>query len=179
MIPIGNISDMKEIVRVSWSLFQHDNAAAFQLLERSTLPPALFAKNIPGGQNEIFNVHRIRTINCHQAAGDEESMHYIISDTKNGSNWNSDLYNPNGSEDDDVMESDSVIEQDNGIEDTECPEQQDASVTPNIPVFIRPTRKSKWQADQMLMMVNVIETRRNKGVKRTYDRMCQCLTSIM
>jgi hypothetical protein len=75
MIPVGHISDMKEIVRVSWSLFQHDNVAAFQLLERSTLTPALFAKDIPGGQNEIFNVHRIRTINCYQVAGDEECMH--------------------------------------------------------------------------------------------------------
>jgi hypothetical protein len=89
------------------------------------------------------------------------------------------MYNPNGSKDDYVVESDSVIEQDNGVEDMECPEHQDVSVTPNIPVFIRTTRKSKWQADQMLMMVNVLETRRNEGVKRTYDRMCQCLTSIM
>jgi len=45
---VGYISDTEEIVKALWSLFQHDGAAAFKLLERSPLPPPLAAKDIPG-----------------------------------------------------------------------------------------------------------------------------------
>jgi hypothetical protein len=53
------ISDMEEIVKVFGSLFQHDGAAAFKLSERSPLPPALPAKNLPGTRTQILNVGRI------------------------------------------------------------------------------------------------------------------------
>ena len=56
MTVIGYISDMEEIFKASWSLFQHDAAAAFKLTERSPLPPALSAKDLPEGRSEIFNV---------------------------------------------------------------------------------------------------------------------------
>jgi hypothetical protein len=49
MTAIEYISDTEESVKASWSLFQHDGAAAFKLSERSHLPPALSAKDIPGG----------------------------------------------------------------------------------------------------------------------------------
>jgi len=49
MTAVGYISDTEEIVKSSWSLFQHDGAAAFKLSERSPLPPALSAKDLPGG----------------------------------------------------------------------------------------------------------------------------------
>jgi hypothetical protein len=49
MTAVGYISDTEEIVKSCWSLFQHDGAAAFKLSERSPLPPALFAKDLPGG----------------------------------------------------------------------------------------------------------------------------------
>jgi len=65
-----------------------------------------------------------------------------------------------------VSDVDSDIEQDNSIEDLECPEQRDVSATPNVPGLIRPTRKSERQAEKVLMTVNAIETRRNKGVKK-------------
>jgi hypothetical protein len=45
---VGYISDMEEIFKASWSLFQHDAAAAFKLSERSPLPPSLSAKDLPG-----------------------------------------------------------------------------------------------------------------------------------
>jgi len=45
---VGYILDTEEIVKASWSLFQHDGAAAFKLSERSPLPPALSAKDLPG-----------------------------------------------------------------------------------------------------------------------------------
>jgi hypothetical protein len=49
MTAIGYILDTEEIVKASLSLFQHDCAAAFKLSERSPLPPALSAKDLPGG----------------------------------------------------------------------------------------------------------------------------------
>jgi hypothetical protein len=62
MTEVQYISDTEEIVKASWSLFQHDGAAGFKLSERSPLPPALSAKDLPGGRNQILNVHRIRRI---------------------------------------------------------------------------------------------------------------------
>jgi len=35
MTAVGFISDMEEIVKASWSVFQHDGVAAFRLSERS------------------------------------------------------------------------------------------------------------------------------------------------
>jgi hypothetical protein len=49
MTAMGYISDLEEIVKASSSLFQHDGAAAFNLSERSPLPPALSAKDHRGG----------------------------------------------------------------------------------------------------------------------------------
>jgi len=40
MTAVGYISDTEEIVKASWSLFQHDGAAAFKLSVRSPVPPA-------------------------------------------------------------------------------------------------------------------------------------------
>ena len=47
MTAVGYISDTEEIIKASWSLFQHDGAAAFKLSERSPLAP-LSAKEFPG-----------------------------------------------------------------------------------------------------------------------------------
>jgi len=58
------------------------------------------------------------------------------------------------------------MEQDNSIEDLESPEQQDVSATPNVPRLIRPTWKSNKKAEKVLVRVNAIQTRRNKGVKK-------------
>ena len=52
----GYISDTDEIVKTSWSHFQHDGSAAFKLLVRSPLPPALSAKYLPGGRTQELNV---------------------------------------------------------------------------------------------------------------------------
>jgi len=43
------ISDTAAIVKAFWSFFHLDGAAAFELSERSPLPPALSPKDIPGG----------------------------------------------------------------------------------------------------------------------------------
>jgi hypothetical protein len=44
----GYISDTIELVKASWSLFQHDGVAAFKLSEISPLPPAVAVKDHPG-----------------------------------------------------------------------------------------------------------------------------------
>jgi len=59
MTAIGYLSDTEEIIKSSWSLFQPDGAAAFKFSQRSPLPPALSAKDFPGGRTQILNVHRI------------------------------------------------------------------------------------------------------------------------
>jgi len=81
MTAVGYISDTEEIVKASWSLFQHDGAAAFKLSERSPLPPAVSAKDLPGGRTQILNVCRIRRINSHPVESDEDSTPESISDT--------------------------------------------------------------------------------------------------
>jgi len=100
MTAVGYISDTDEIVKASWSLCQHDGAAAFKLSERSPLPPALSAKNLPGGRTQILNLHRIRRINSHPVESDEDSAPESVLDTDDGLNWNGDLDIPNDSEDD-------------------------------------------------------------------------------
>lgn len=80
---IGYISDTKEIIGACCSLFQYDGAATFTLSERSPLPPALSAQDLPGGQTKVLNVHRIRTIDPHPVKTDEDSTPESISDTEN------------------------------------------------------------------------------------------------
>jgi hypothetical protein len=82
MTAVRYISDTEEIVKASWSLFQHDGAAAFKLSERSPLPPPLSAKDLPGGRTQILNVRRIRRINHHQVESDEDSAPESISNTE-------------------------------------------------------------------------------------------------
>jgi len=166
MTAVGYISDTEEIVKASWSLFQHDGAAALILSERSPLPPALSAKNLPGGRTQILNVRRIRRINPHPVESDDDSAPDSISDTEDWLNWNGDLDNPNDSEEVCAAADESDIEHNNGIEDPECPEQQDVSAAPNVPGLVWLTRKSKRQAEKVLVTVNAVETRRNKGGKK-------------
>jgi len=122
---MGSISDTKEIVKASWSLFQHHGADAFKLSERSPLQPPLSAKNLPGGRTQILNVRRIRRINRHPVESDEDSAPESISVTEDFLNWNWDLDNPNHSEDNCAADVESDMEQDNSIENPQSPEQQD------------------------------------------------------
>jgi hypothetical protein len=50
------ILDTYAIVKASRLLFQHDGVPAFKWSERSPLPPAMSAKDLPGGQTQIINV---------------------------------------------------------------------------------------------------------------------------
>jgi hypothetical protein len=142
------------------------------------LPPALSAKDIPGERPQILNVRRIRTINLHPVESDEDSAPESISDTKDWLNWNVDLEIPNDSNDNCAVDIEFEREHSNGIEDPECPEERDGSAVPNVPGSIRPTQMSNRQAEKLLVTVNIMETRRNKGVKNQLDRMHQCFTSL-
>ena len=166
MTAIGYILDTEEIVKASWSLFQHDGGAAFKLAERSPLPPALSAKDLPGGRTQIINVRQIWRINHHPVQSNEDSAPKSVPDTDDWLNWNGDLDNPNDREEDCAAEDESDIEHNNGIDDPQCPEQQDVSAAPNVPGLIWPTRKSKRQAETVLVTVNAVETRRNKEGKK-------------
>jgi hypothetical protein len=126
----------------------------------------LSAKDLPGGRTKILNVRRIQTINHHPVESDEDSAPESISDTEDWLNRNGDLDNPNDSEDDCAADFESDMHQDNTIEDPESPQQRNVSAAPNVPRLIRPTRKSKRHAEKVLVTVNTIETRRNKGVKK-------------
>jgi hypothetical protein len=54
---VGYISDTEDIIKPTWSLFQHGRVAAFNLSERPPLQPPLSAKDLPGGLTKILNAH--------------------------------------------------------------------------------------------------------------------------
>jgi len=178
MTAVGYILVTEEIVKAFWSLIQHHGAAAFKLLRRSPLLPALCAKNLPGGWTQIINVRLIWGINHHPVESDEENVPESISDTESWPHWNGDLDNPNVSADECVADNESDIEHNTAIEDPECAEQQDVSAAPTVPGLVRPPWKSKRQAGRVLVTVNAIETRRNSGVKKKKDRMRQWYISF-
>jgi hypothetical protein len=60
MTAVGYISDTKEIVKASWLNLHHDSVAAFKLSEKSPVPPALSANDLPGRQTEELNVRQIK-----------------------------------------------------------------------------------------------------------------------
>jgi hypothetical protein len=74
---------------------------------------------------------------------------------------------PNDSEDDWEADYESDMELDNGSEDSDSLEQRSVSATPNVSGMIRPiVLQSKKKIEKVLMTVNIIETRRNKGIKK-------------
>jgi len=175
MTAAGYISDAQEMVKASWSNFHHDREAAFKLLDNSPVPPAMSAKDVPGGRTQVLNGRRIKLIGRHPVKSDEDSSPESISDTENWLNWNGELDNPNDSEDDWDADNESDMEPDNGSENSETPEQQNVSAAPDVSVLIWPTRRSKKNVEYLLMTVNIMETRRNKRIKTKQDRMRQCI----
>jgi len=107
---IEYMSDTEDIVKASWSLFQHDRAAAFKLSKRSPLPPALSAKDLPREQIQILDVCWIWRINRHAVESDGDSAPESISDTEKWLNWNGNWENPNNSEDNSAADNESDIE---------------------------------------------------------------------
>jgi hypothetical protein len=58
------------------------------------------------------------------------------------------------------------MEWDNGSEDSQSPEQWNVSAIPNVPRLIWPMRRRKKKVEKGLMTVNIMKTRRNKGIKK-------------
>jgi hypothetical protein len=137
------ISETKDIVKESCALFQNDGAAAFELSEKSAVPPTLTAMDLQGSRTPILNVRQNRQINRYPAESDEHSSPESISDTQNWLNWYGDLRNSNVSEDDWETDIESDIELDNGSEDFETPEQRNINDITNVPGMIRPIRQTK------------------------------------
>jgi len=163
---VGYISDTEEIIKASWSNFHHDGAAAFKLSEKSPVPPALSAKDLPGGRTQVLNVRRIEQIDRHPAESDEDSSPESVSDTKNWLNWNGDLDDPNNSKDDWEADNESDTELDNGSDVSETLEVRNASAATNVPGLIWPIRQSKKKVEKALVTVNIMEMRRNKGIRK-------------
>jgi hypothetical protein len=163
---VGYISDTEEIIKASWSNFHRDGAAAFNFSEKSPLPPACTAKNLPGGQTKVLNVRRIKRVDRHAADNDEGSSPESISVTKNWLNWDGDLDNPNDIEHDWEADNESDMELDNGSEVSETLEVRNVSTALNAPGLIRPIRQSNKKVEKALVTVNIMETRRNKGLKK-------------
>jgi hypothetical protein len=112
-----------------------------------------------------LNVGQIKPIDRHPAKSDEDCSPEHISDTENWLNWSGDLNIPNARDDDWEADNESDMELNNGNEDSETPEQQNVSATPNVPRLIRPILQSKMMVEHSLIMVNIMETMRNKGIK--------------
>jgi len=165
MTAIGYISDTEDIVTAPWSLFHHNGAAAFKLLEWSPFPPALSAKDLHAGWTQILHDHQFRRINHHPVKSDEETTPESISDTKNCLNWNGNLDDPNHCEDNCLADIQSNVVPENGIEVRESLEKRDVSAALIVPRLIRPTPKSKRQAEMVLLTVNAMETGRNMVIK--------------
>jgi len=166
MTAVGYNSDTEEIVKVSWLHFQHDGVAAFKLSEKSPVPPALSAKDLPAGWTQVLNVCWIKRIDCHPAESDEDGSSASISDIKNWLNCNGALDNPNDSEDDREADNESDMERHNGSEDSETQVLRNVSAAPNVPGLIWPILRSKKKAEKMLMTINIMEMRRNIGIKK-------------
>jgi hypothetical protein len=122
MAAIGYISYTEEVVDAFWSNVQHASVTAFNLSERSPMPPSWSAKDLPGGLTQILNVGQIKQIECYPAESEEDGASESISDMENWIDWNEDLGNPNVSEDDWVADNEYEIELDNTVEHTEIPE---------------------------------------------------------
>ena len=163
---VGYIWDTAEMVKASWSNVHHDGVAAFQLSEQSPVPPALSAKDLPGGRTQLLNVRWIKRIDCDPAESDEDGSPESISDTENCLNWNGDLDNPNDSEDDWEADNESDMELDNGSEVSATLEERNVSAAPNVPGLIRPIWQSNRKVEKALVTVNIMEMRRNKGIKK-------------
>jgi hypothetical protein len=52
---------------------------------------------------------------------------------------------------------------------------RNVSAAPNVPGLIQPIWRSKKMVEKALRIVNIMETRRNTGIKIKLDRMRHCI----
>jgi hypothetical protein len=130
------------------------------------VPPALFAKNLPGGQPKLLNICEIKYIDRHPADSGDGSLPESISVTKKWLNWNRDWDYPAVSEGNWKADNESYIELGSGFEDSETLEQRYLSDATNFPVLILPIRKSKKKAEKAFVTVYSVETRWHHAIKK-------------
>jgi len=70
-----------------------------------------------------------------------------ILDTENCLNWNGNMDYPNDHEEECAVDIEFDMEQEIGSEDPKSAEQRDVGASTNVPGLIRPTRKSKREAE--------------------------------
>jgi len=175
---VGCISDTEKILTESWSLSQLDAAAALKLPEWASLPPAMSAKDHPGGGTQILNVRQIQRIQCEPFKSDKDSTTESILETEDWVSCNGYLDNPNDSRDDCVADDWPAAVEVTIIYDPEWLWQWDVSSMPNVPGLIWPTWNSQRQAEKVLLIINAIEMRRHRRVKNIQHIICQCFTSF-
>jgi len=71
------------------------------------------------------------------------------------------LDNPNDSKDDREADNETDLELGKGSEVSETLEVRNVSAAPNVPGLIRPMRQSKKKVEKALVMVNIMQMRRN------------------
>jgi len=141
-------------------------SGCIQIIRKITLASSSVCKGPPWGRNS--NIYSLPN----QKNQSSSSRRWWGSRTwkrfghGNWFNWIGDLDRPTDREDNWVAAGESDLEQDIGIEDPECLDLWDVSATPNVPGLIRPTRKSQRQAENVMVMVNAMETQRKKGLKK-------------
>jgi len=141
MPAVGYISDTEVILKASWSNFEHNCVVAFELLERSLLPPALSAKDFSGGWTQVWNVNQINTMDCHPVECNVVHPPESILHTEICLHWICNLDNRNDNADNWKVDDKSNVELDNAIEDVKCQEQWEESAIPIVPRLVQPPQR--------------------------------------
>jgi len=124
-------------------------------------------KNLSGARTQTLNVRQVPRIIRHQVKKDGDSTPVSISGTDPWLNWDSQLDNPTDSEENCLADNEYDIEQKTGIEVPESQKKKDLSAAPNEPRLVRPTGRSKRQAEKVLGTVYAVGARRNNEGKKT------------
>jgi hypothetical protein len=130
------------------------------------VPPALSAKDIPGGRTPILIIRQIKQINRYPAESDDDNSPESMSDTEIWLTWNGDLDNRNESKDNWEAENESDMELDHGSEDSETLEQQNVRAALNVPRVTQPIRRRMKKVEKASMTVNIMETSTNTEIKK-------------
>jgi len=173
MTTVGYISETEEIIKASCSNFQLDGAAAFKLSERSPLPQALSAKDLPGRRTQVLNFRWICRIDHYPSESDENSAPENISDTENTLNCHGDLDNPNWERRQLwgrwwIWYRAMHWHQGLGMPRARCCKHSTECSWIDLPNM--EVNETGWKG---LVTVSATETRRNQGNKKQYDRLGQ------
>jgi hypothetical protein len=85
------------------------------------------------------------------------------------------LHNPNASEDNWEADNESDIDLDNGSEDSETPEQRNVTAASNVCTQIPPIQQFQKKVEKWLMIVNIMDTRRNTAITKMLAILPQCI----